>query len=128
MSETRLRFEVGDQDTALAVGSGSLPVLGTPRLVAWCEAATCAAIDPLLPPGATSVGTRVEVEHRAPSAIGRTLVVAAEVASVEGRTYRFRVRAAHEDGEEVASGWVTRAVVEIERFLARLDQEGGRRG
>ena len=40
--EATLRFTVTDADTAAAVGSGSLPVLGTPRLLAWCEAATCA--------------------------------------------------------------------------------------
>ena len=63
--EATLGFTVTDADTAAAVGSGSLPVLGTPRLLAWCEAATCAAIDPTLPEGSTSVGTRVELEHRA---------------------------------------------------------------
>ena len=53
-----LIFVVGDDDTALAVGSGSLPVLGTPRLLAWLEAATCACLDPVIPEGSTSVGTR----------------------------------------------------------------------
>ena len=42
-------FTVTEDDTAVAVGSGSLPVLGTPRLLAWCEAVTCAAIEPTLP-------------------------------------------------------------------------------
>ena len=53
--DATLNFTVTDDDTAVAVGSGSLPVLGTPRLLAWCEAATCAAIDPSLEPGSTSV-------------------------------------------------------------------------
>ena len=56
-----MTFEVTDQDTAVAVGSGSLPVLGTPRLLAWLEAATCASLVPLLPEGSTSVGTREEL-------------------------------------------------------------------
>ena len=67
MEAPKLSFTVTDADTAAAVGSGSLPVLGTPRLLAWCEAATCAAIDPTLPEGSTSVGTRVELEHRPPA-------------------------------------------------------------
>ena len=55
---TRATLErtVADDDTAEAVGSGSLPVLGTPRLLAWCEAATCAAVAPCLAEGETTVG------------------------------------------------------------------------
>ena len=64
-----LTFTVTDDDTAEAVGSGSLPVLGTPRLLAWAEAATCAAIEPSLPDGGTSVGTRVVA--RAPGRLPR---------------------------------------------------------
>src|SRR3954454_7203085 len=65
-----LTFSVTDADTAEALGSGSLPVLGTPRLLAWCEAATCAAIEPELGEGETSVGTRVELEHTRGSRVG----------------------------------------------------------
>ena len=79
--EATLDFMVTDADTAEAVGSGSLPVLGTPRLLAWCEAATCAAIDPSLPDGSTSVGTRVELEHRAASTVGAEVRVTASAVS-----------------------------------------------
>ncbi len=115
-----LRFTVTEADTAQAVGSGSLPVLGTPRLLAWCEAATCAAIDPTLPDGATSVGTRVELEHLAASRVGRELVVTAETSYVDGRLHRFRVAARHaDDGKLVGSGEISRIVVDSERFLGR---------
>ena len=60
--EASRTFTVTADDTAEAVGSGSLPVLGTPRLLAWCEAVTCAAIEPTLPEGSTSVGTRVTLD------------------------------------------------------------------
>ena len=63
---------VSEDDTAEAVGSGSLPVLGTPRLLAWCEAATCAAVAPCLDAGQTTVGTRISIEHLAPSPVGPT--------------------------------------------------------
>ena len=75
--DATLTFTVTDDDTAAAVGSGSLPVLGTPRVLAWCEAATCAAIDPTLAPGQTSVGTRIELEHVAASAVGQQVEVSA---------------------------------------------------
>ena len=63
--EATLGFTVTDGDTAAAVGSGSLPVLGTPRLLAWCEAATCAAIDPTLPAGSTSSDFSAGADSRA---------------------------------------------------------------
>ena len=110
---------VGEADTAEAVGSGSLPVLGTPVLLAWCEAATCAAIAASLPEGATSVGTRVSVEHLAPSAVGAAITLTAGVAHVDGKLVRFTV-AARQDGKLVGSGEVTRVVVDGERFLSRV--------
>jgi fluoroacetyl-CoA thioesterase len=118
--EATLDFTVTDADTAEAVGSGSLPVLGTPRLLAWCEAATCAAIDPTLPPGSTSVGTRVELEHRAASPVGAQVRVTASASYVDGRLHRFTVAAHHPDGKVVATAEITRVVVDVERFLSRL--------
>jgi predicted thioesterase len=118
---TTLTFTVGDEDTALAVGSGSLPVLGTPRLLAWCEAATCAAIEDALAEGETSVGTRVQLEHLAASPVGAAVEVTATTAYVDGRLHRFTVAARHAaDGKVVASGEVTRVVVDAERFLSRI--------
>lgn len=110
---------VTDEDTALAVGSGSLPVLGTPRLLAWCEAATCAALVPVLDHNETSVGTRVSLEHTAPSVVGAAVAITASVVHVDGRLVRFSV-AARQDGKLVGSGEVTRVVVDGERFLSRI--------
>jgi predicted thioesterase len=110
---------VGEDDTAAAVGSGSLPVLGTPRLLAWCEAATCAAVDPALQEGQTSVGTRISLEHLAPSGVGTTVRITATAVHVDGKLVRFSV-AARQDGKLVGSGEVTRVVVDAERFLSRV--------
>ena len=122
--EATLRFLVTDADTAEAVGSGSLPVLGTPRLLAWCEAATCAALEPSLAPGETSVGTRVELDHLAASPVGQEVEVTASAAYVDGRLHRFTVGARHVGatggGKVVGSGEVTRVVVDADRFLARI--------
>jgi len=116
-----LSFTVGDDDTAMAIGSGSLPVLGTPRLLAWCEAATCAEIEPALAEGETSVGTRVSLEHLAASPVGAEVEVTATTAYVDGRLHRFTVAARHtSDGKVVASGEVTRVVVNGDRFLGRI--------
>lgn len=118
MEATRT-FTVADEDTARAVGSGSLPVLGTPRLLAWCEAVTCAALDPTLTEGQTSVGTRVNIEHLAASPVGAGIEVTASAAYQEKRLVRFTV-AARMNGKLVGSGEITRVVVDAERFLSRL--------
>jgi predicted thioesterase len=116
-----LTFSVGDDDTAAALGSGSLPVLGTPRLLAWCEAATCAAIEPSLNPGETSVGTRVELEHTRGSRVGARIEVTATPVHRDGRLHRFSVVAREADaGRVVGTGEITRVVVDAERFLERL--------
>lgn len=116
-----LTFTVADDDTAAALGSGSLPVLATPRLLAWCEAATCAAIEPALPDGGTSVGTRVTLEHQGASPVGAEVEVTASATYVDGRLHRFTVAARHTgDGKLVGTGEVTRVVVDAERFLSRL--------
>jgi fluoroacetyl-CoA thioesterase len=110
---------VTEADTAAAVGSGSLPVLGTPVLLAWAEAATCAAVEPCLAEGQTTVGTRVSVEHLAPSAVGAVVRISAGTTHVDGRLVRFSV-AVRQDGKLVGSGEVTRVVVDAGRFMSRV--------
>ncbi|GAA1795534.1 hypothetical protein GCM10009735_29570 [Actinomadura chokoriensis] len=110
---------VGDADTAVAAGSGDVPVLATPRLLALAEAATVEALGDRLGDGRTSVGTRVELEHRAASPVGARVTVEAELEEVDGRRLVFGVRAVDARGV-VGIGRIERAVVERERFLARL--------
>ena len=119
--EATLTFTVTEDDTAAAVGSGSLPVLGTPRLLAWCEAATCAAIESSLGQGSTSVGTRVALDHQVASPVGEEVEVTASAAFIDGRLHRFTVAARHSsDWKMVATGEITRVVVDVEKFLSRL--------
>ena len=121
-----LQFTVTEADTAAAIGSGDLPVLGTPRLLAWCEAATCAALAGSLEPGQTSVGTRMSLEHLTASPVGERVVVEASVSYVDGRLVRFTVAAAHEaDAKVVGTAEVTRVVVDAERFLSRVSPAAG---
>ncbi|MCW2857534.1 MAG: thioesterase [Marmoricola sp.] len=93
-------------------------MLGTPILLAWCEATTCAVLD--LPEGSTSVGTRIALEHLAASRLGATVVVSATVSYVDGRLVRFDVEAREPGGKLLGSGEITRVVVDAERFLGRL--------
>ncbi|MCG5446453.1 thioesterase [Micromonospora sp. NIE79] len=114
----QVELTVTDADTAQAVGSGDVPVLGTPRVVALAEAATVAATATGMPPGSTTVGTRVEVEHLAPTVVGRTVRAQALLASVDGRRLSFEVTVS--DGDQtVARGRVDRILVDRQRFVER---------
>jgi fluoroacetyl-CoA thioesterase len=117
--EGSVTLTVGDADSAIAMGSGDVAVLATPRVVALMEAAAVAAIEAALPRGFTSVGSRIEVDHLAPTAIGGDVVAHAVVTGIEGRSVGFDVTV--DEGEStVARGSHVRVVVERDRFVARL--------
>ncbi len=107
---------VTDADTAQALGSGDVPVLGTPRVVALAEAATVAATTRTLAPGQTTVGVRVELDHKAATPVGRRVVAEAVLSGVDGRTLTFDVSV--RDGDVVAAeGRVTRVLVDRQKFV-----------
>jgi len=110
---------VGEQDTAVAMGSGDVPVLATPRVVALVEGAAVRAVAEQLPSGQTSVGTEIALRHLAPTGIGGRVRATAQVVGVDGRMVRFDVSV--DDGETVvAAGTHTRVVVDQARFLSRI--------
>jgi predicted thioesterase len=117
-----MRHEVTEADTAVAVGSGDVPVLATPRLIAWMQAATVRAAAPFTEAGRTTVGTEVRVRHvRATPVGGRVEVTATPAASVVGGRLTFVVRAVDGSGRLVATGEIDRAIVDRRRFLARTE-------
>src|SRR5690349_13878904 len=87
----RVELTVTDADTAQALGSGDVPVLATPRLLALAEAATVAATARHLPGGLTTVGVRAEVSHLAPTPVGHRVHALATLNKVEGRKLHFEV-------------------------------------
>jgi predicted thioesterase len=116
----QITLHVTDADTARAVGSGDLPVLGTPRLVALAEQATVAAAEALLGDGQTTVGTRIRFDHTYPTPVGGTVTAAAELAHRDDRLLRFTVAAHDAQGRLVGEGEITRVIVNAERFMAKL--------
>jgi len=109
---------VSDADTAIAIRSGDVPVLATPRVVALCEEAAVKALVGALGPDETSVGMQVQLDHLAPTAVGHTVTAEATVEKVNGRRVVFTVSVNDERGL-VAVGRVTRVVVNVERFLEK---------
>lgn len=126
-----VRIVVAEADTAMALGSGDVPVLGTPRLLALAEAAAVAAIRPSLEPGQTSVGTSAVMEHIRPSPPGAEVVVEAELTEVDGRRLVFRFMARHEPlpgsladhDVVVGAGTLERVIVDRDRFVSRAQHE-----
>jgi len=114
----RVELTVTDADTAQALGSGDVPVLGTPRALALAEAATVAATATRMPVGMTSVGTRVELEHKVATAVGRTVIAEAQLAKVDGRRLLFEV-AIKEGDTVVAEGRVERFLVDRHAFVEK---------
>jgi predicted thioesterase len=112
------RRVVTDDDTALALGSGDVPVLGTPAVLALMEQAACAAIAGALDAGQTSVGTHAYVDHLAASKVGTEVVAVAELLVVDGTSLEFACEAL-EGSKVVARAGHRRALVDRERFLGR---------
>lgn len=109
---------VGEADTAVAVGSGDVPVLATPRVLALMEEATVLALVGQLAEGQSTVGMRVQLEHISPTAVGGTVRAEAHLEKIEGRRLSFTV-AAHDARGLVAAGKVTRVLIDVERFLEK---------
>jgi predicted thioesterase len=118
-ARAEVKLTVGDEDTAVALSSGDVPVLATPRVVALCEEATVAAVDGRLPAGQTTVGMRIQLDHLQPNAVGSTVAAEAILDKVEGRRLHFTVAVRDHRGL-VACGKVTRVMVDTDRFLDKL--------
>ncbi len=108
--------EVTDAVTAERVGSGSVPVLATPEVVALVERAAMNALHGALGDGATTVGSRIVLDHLAPTPLGGRVIARATLDAVDGRTLTFSVEVTDDAGVVARAGHV-RVVVDRERFL-----------
>lgn len=112
-------MEVTADRTAVAVGSGNLPVLATPMMVALMENAAMLAVASALEEGSTTVGTEMNVTHEAATLQGKLVSATATLVAVEGRKLTFEV-AAHEGEKLLGKGLHQRFVVDEKRFMDKL--------
>ena len=110
---------VTDVVTAIAVGSGNMPVLATPMMMALMENAAMLAVEEELPEGCNTVGGYIESSHLKPSKIGDTVKAIAEVTKVDGKKIEFKV-AAYSGDTLLGEGTHLRFVVNRERFMSKL--------
>ena len=114
-AEASVTATVTDADTAIALGSGDVEVLGTPYVLALAEQAAAATVRDQLPAEQTSVGTWAEVFHNAPTRVGAEVHVHARLTSVKGNKLEFTI-VVEEDGQQVARVEHRRAIVDRARF------------
>jgi fluoroacetyl-CoA thioesterase len=118
-----MMHEVTAADTADALGSGDVPVLATPRLIAWMEAATVQAAGAFLGAGQTTVGSAIRIEHRRATPVGGSVeIIATPPTTPAGRLLTFHIRARDTAGQLVAAGEIDRMIVDRERFLKAAEQ------
>lgn len=116
---------VTEANTAAKLGSGTVPVFGTPALVALMESAAVKALDGHLPEGQTTVGGRMDVRHLAATPIGMTVQARAELTSINGRTLTFQIEAGDEV-EKIGEALHERFVIDTEKFAARAQAKKSR--
>ena len=121
-TKCQLEQTVTRELTAEAVGSGALPVFGTPFMAAMMENAAMTALQSYLEAGQGSVGTRLDITHDAPTPVGMKVFAEAEIVSVSenGRMVDFKVSAWDEKGP-IGGGTHTRAIIRSEKFLAKCN-------
>lgn len=108
-------LHVTERDTAVALQSGDVAVLGTPRVLAIAEQAALQALGDCLGPDLTTVGTWVEIEHLSPSRVGDDVQAEAVLLGVHGRRLEFSITVTSKD-TEVAHVRHRRTIVERKKF------------
>ena len=113
------QLTVTEAVTAIEMGSGDLPVLATPSMMALMENAAMLAVAPHLPEGSTTVGGHISVSHIKPTPVGETVTATATVIKVDGKKIEFDVKA-HCGDILLGEGSHLRFIVDREKFMSRL--------
>ena len=108
------------ENTALALGSGSLKVFATPAMIRLIEIAASELVEKNLPPELTSVGISLDIKHTAPTPLNLKVRADVKIISVDGRKIIFDVIAFDERGE-IGSGVHERFIVDRKKFQSKTD-------
>lgn len=122
MNQTTYTSELTVEERHLAInmGSGDLPVLATPALVALMENAAMLAVAPQLPEGSSTVGSYIQTSHLHPTPLGGTVRATATLVSHEGRKLTFTITAEDDKGI-VGEARHERFIIDRQRFMAKLN-------
>jgi predicted thioesterase len=123
-AHAEMELVVALEHTLAAVHPKLPPVLSTPRMIQLMEEACYWALQPYAERGEITVGTHINVAHRAATGIGAKVKAEAIMESFDGRFYVMRVRA-WDEVQEIGGGTVNRAFVDVRKFVAKVNTKGG---
>lgn len=113
------RLTVGNENTAISLGSGDMPVLATPAMIALMENAAMLALASELEDGDTTVGGHIESSHLRPTPVGAEVSATATLEKIEGRKLYFKI-IAHQGDVVIGEGTHLRFIVSREKFLSKI--------
>lgn len=118
----RKTTEVTQENTAEAVGSGTLPVFATPAMIALIEATASGSVAPFLEEGSSTVGTHLDIAHASATPVGMSATCETELVEVDRRRLVFRVVVTDAKGE-IGSGTHERFVVDNAKFMSKAESK-----
>ena len=116
----KLKIKVTQEDTARALGSGTLPVLGTPRLLALVEETAWKSVAPFLSQGEGTVGTAVKLSHLAPTPVGMEVTCETKLTEIDRSKLVFSF-AVFDEREKIAEGTHERFLIAEDKFLTKAE-------
>ena len=119
-----IEIEVNDDNTAAAMGSGTLAVFATPAMIALIEETAWRSVEPYLEDGQCTVGTKLDVSHLSPTPVGMAVKCETELVGVDGRCLKFKAEVFDETGL-IGTGTHERFIVYSEKFQTKA---GGKKG
>lgn len=113
------RAVVSEEMTARSVGSGDLPVLATPSMIALMENAAMLAVASELAENETTVGGYMECSHLAPTGVGEEIEAEATLIKIDGKALHFEITS-YAGTKKIGEGHHIRYIVDRTRFLSKL--------
>ncbi|HEX2930256.1 MAG TPA: thioesterase family protein [Candidatus Binatia bacterium] len=91
-------------------------VFSTPAMIGLMERTCVDLTEPYLDDDEQTVGIHVDVRHLAPTKIGQSVTVTAELLEVKDNKLRYTVSATNDQGTKIGEGLHSRAVINTKRF------------
>ena len=120
MTRLAQQFRVEAVDTATQLGSGTLEVLATPRMIAWMENTAMKLCASHTTEGDTTVGISINADHSKASKVGTLVTIEAEIERIDGRKISLTIRATDDNGNIIGTAHHDRFIVNCERFMTKL--------
>jgi len=116
---------VSEANTAIALGSGGVPVFATPAMIALMENAALTSVEPYLPEGHTTVGIKITSSHIAATPLGMEVVAKSELTEIDGKRLIFQVEA-YDAREKIGEGTHERFIINREKFMQKNEEKKSR--